>query len=160
MRWMLLKRLYAYNHFGNILFQKIESPHNQKSTHESFVSAWFSSSGTQDVSVARRAPSNPFCPVAWYPRKPGEESCEDSGSGPRQATGRSAPCLSTVVSVALKASFQRPKRQCPAPFGAWPAGLYTKKTQRFAVLSCSGTQDWTADLMIMNPYRTEFVEIA
>ena len=31
--------------------------------------AVLSCSGTQDVSVARRAPSNPFCPVAWYPRK-------------------------------------------------------------------------------------------
>ena len=34
-----------------------------------FVYAGASCSGTQDVSVARRAPSNPFCPVAWYPRK-------------------------------------------------------------------------------------------
>ena len=46
----------------------------EKITHESFVSSWFSSSGTQDVSVARWAPSNPFCPVAWYPRKPFRES--------------------------------------------------------------------------------------
>ena len=39
-----------------------------------------------------------------------------------------------------------------SPFGkAWC--LYTKKTQRIAVLSCSGTQDWTADLMIMNWFR-------
>ena len=36
---------------------------------ESFVCTGFSSSGTQDVSVAGWAPSNPVCPVAWYPRK-------------------------------------------------------------------------------------------
>ena len=54
-------------------------PYKQKSTHERIVSAWLSSSGTQDVSVARWAPSNPLFPVAWYPRKLGEESMCSSG---------------------------------------------------------------------------------
>ena len=56
-------------------------PKKQKSTYENFVSAWFSSSGPQDVSAARWAPSNPLGPFAWYPRKLGEESMCSSGFG-------------------------------------------------------------------------------
>ena len=52
-------------------------PRMKKSTHESFVSTWFSSSGTQDVSVARWAPSNPLSPFALYPRKLLRESLLD-----------------------------------------------------------------------------------
>lgn len=57
-----------------------------------------------------------------------------------QSTGRFAPCLSIAISASLKASFRRQKRQSPGPFGAGLMSI-NEKTQRFAVLSCSGTQD-------------------
>ena len=37
------------------------------------------------------APSNPSCPVAWYPGKPVESPCDVSVFGLRRATGRCAP---------------------------------------------------------------------
>ena len=91
-------------------------PHKQKSTHEIFVSAWFSSSGTQDVSVARWAPSNPLCPFALYPRKLFGVSLWDFCVNVIRP-GRCAPWLSIVIYGALKSSFQRHKCQCPAPSG-------------------------------------------
>ena len=45
--------------------------------------------------------------------------CETSGPG------RCAPCLSIAISVALKASFQLHKCQCPGPSG-WP-DVYKRK---------------------------------
>ena len=103
----------------------LKVPHKQKSTHEIFVSAWFSSSGTQDVSVARWAPSNPSCPFAWYPRKllRGTLWCFCLSN---IRPGRCAPWLSIAISVALKASFQLHKCQCPGPSG-WPDAYKQKK---------------------------------
>ena len=137
----------------NYLFGVHARVHGQeKSTHESVVSAWFLGSGTQDVSVARRAPSNPLCPFALYPRKPGGESLWDF-------------CLRCIrPSVAAlpvcPSSFLAPWKQAFCSINANVQPLRgraeahkRKKTQRCAVLSCSGTQDWTADLMIMNPFR-------
>ena len=129
-----------------------EVPYNEKSTHERVVSAWFSSSGTQDVSVARRAPSNPLCPVALYPRKPGGETLCCFVLRNRQAMVASRlACPLPFPSYESKLSRPATPRSSPLRV-AWRS-IYTKKTQRFAVLSCSGTQDWTADLMIMNPFR-------
>ena len=74
-------------------------PHNEKSTHENFISAWFSSSGTQDVSVAQWAPSNPLCPFALYPRKLWKKFLLDFYFKVHQTAGRCAPLLSIVISV-------------------------------------------------------------
>ena len=49
-------------------------PHKEKSTHESFVVLDFQVAGRRMFLSPRAAPSNPFCPVAWYPRKPCGES--------------------------------------------------------------------------------------
>ena len=46
------------------------------------------------------------------------------------------------------------------PYGYGMRVYERKKHSVSAVLSCSGSQDWTGDLMIMNPYRKEFVKIA
>ena len=124
-------------------------PENQKSTHENFVSAWFSSSGTQDVSVARRAPSNPFCPVALYPRKPFRESLWGFYASCHQAFVRFAHFWTLSFLSLWKQAFSY-RNVNVQPLRGRLDGYKRKKTQRFAVLSCSGTQDWTADLMIMN----------
>ena len=123
-------------------------PYKEKSTHEIFVSAWFSSSGTQDVSVARWAPSNPSCPFAWYPRKHLRRTLWCFQCERHQAPVAALPgCPSPFLSL-WKLAFS----SINVNVQALRAGLMpiNKKTQLSAVLSCSGTQDWTADLMIMN----------
>ena len=93
--------------------------------------AVLSCSGTQDVSVARWAPSNPLCPVALYPRKPGGEILCGFVSRSRQAMVASRPaCPLPFPSYESKLSRPATPRYSPPPSG-WPDGIYTKKAQRF-----------------------------
>ena len=54
--------------------------------------------------------------------------------------GRFAPCLSLVVSVLREQDLASGYAKVQPPSGGLAVYIY-KKTQRFAVLSCSGTQD-------------------
>ena len=127
-------------------------PKKQKSTYENFVSDWFSCSGTQDVSVARRAPSNPFCPVALYPRKLNGNPVFFRLCYSHQASFASLTAGHRHV-CRSESKLSASSMSTPTPSGRGARCLKTKKAQSFAVLSCSGTQDWTADLMIMNWFR-------
>ena len=125
-------------------------PYKEKSTHESFVTAWFSSSGTQDVSVACRLllilSVRSHCTQESCLRNP----CEVfmwAAIKPSFASLTSVHCHSCRFESKLSAS----ETSMSSPFGKWWLDAYIqKKAQLFAMLSCSGTQDWTADLMIMN----------
>ena len=72
-------------------------------------------SGTQDVSVARWAPSNPFVQTHGTQESWVKNLCAVLVSEPSSHRSLRS-LLPIVISVALKASFQRPKWQCPAHY--------------------------------------------
>ena len=101
--------------------------------------AVLSCSGTQDVSVALWAPSNPLCPVALYPRKFSGRCAVFILCYGHQASFASLTAGHLHV-CRFESRLSASVVSTPAPFGRSLMSI-NEKTQRCAVLSCSGTQD-------------------
>ena len=103
-------------------------PKKQKSTHERIVSAWFSSSGTQDVSVAARRLLLILSVRSHFT----QESCLRN---PCEVFMRAAikPSFASLTSVhchfcRFESKLSVAVAVMSGPFGAWLKGLVNKKS--------------------------------